>query len=103
MKFESSILVTNSSDRPLIFHLEPWGEQIEMQSGATFSLLAEAEVEGAFEIEHLEDEIIVWGWSTAVVKVFCAGEEVGLSARIRRPAVPAVPEGQRVSSFFEDC
>lgn len=100
MKFESSILVTNSSGRQLAFHLEPWGEQIEMQSGATFSVLAEAEVEGTFEIEHLEDEIIVWAWPTAVVKVFCAGEEVGPSAGLRRPAVPPVPAGQRVSSFL---
>src|ERR1700730_5845533 len=100
MKFESSILVTNSSSSPLVFHLEPWGEQIEMPSGVTFSVLAEAEVEGVFEIERFEEELIVWAWPTAVVKVFCSGEEGGPSAGMRRPAVPAVPEGQRVSSFL---
>lgn len=71
-----------------------------MLAGDTFSVLAEAEVEGAFEIEHFEEEIIVWAWPTAVVKIFCGGEEVGLSAGNRRPAVPPVPEGQRISSFF---
>src|SRR2546427_95419 len=32
MKYESSIHVTNSSDKERLFHLEPWGDQIEMPS-----------------------------------------------------------------------
>ena len=36
MKYESSIHVTNESRRPKLFHLEPWGEQIGIASGATF-------------------------------------------------------------------
>ena len=100
MKFESSILVTNVLGKPVLFHLEPWGEQFEMESGATFSVVAEADVDGKFEVEHLEGEIIVWAWPSAVVKVFCAGEEVDLSPGSQRPAAPPVPEGQRVSSFL---
>jgi hypothetical protein len=100
MKFESSISVTNSSGAMLLFHLEPWGEQIEMPVGATFRIVAEADQAGSFEVEHLEKEIIIWAWPSAVVKVFSEGQEIGNSAGVERPAVPPVPEGQRVSSFL---
>ena len=102
MKYESSIHVTNESGVPQVFHLEPWGEQIEMAPGVTFVLVAEANRQGSFEVEHGEKEIIVWAWPTASVKIFCEGTEIGLSAGIARPAVPEVPEGQTVSSFLRN-
>ena len=101
MAFEATVDVTNSSDTVTLLHLEPWGEQIEMPLNATFSIHAEAEEAGAFEIEHLEQEIIVWAWSTAIVKVFWEGVEIGIGAGDRRPPVPTVPEGKRVSSFLK--
>jgi hypothetical protein len=101
MKFETSMSFTNSSGRPVIFHLEPWGEPIEMPSDATFSVRAEADQVGSFEVEHLEGEIIVWAWPTAVVKILKGNEEIGISAGIRRPPVPAVPEAQTVSLFLK--
>jgi hypothetical protein len=100
MKYESSIHVTNSSGKPRLFHLEPWGDQIEMASGATFVLRAESSQNGAFEIEHGEDEIIVWAWPTASVKIFSAGIEIGVVPGVERPAVPDVPEGHTAVSFL---
>jgi hypothetical protein len=100
MEFESSIHVTNSSEGTVIFHLEPWGEQIEMPPGAKFVIAAEAEQKGSFEVEHGENEITLWAWPSAVVRVFCEGEEIGAAAGISRPAVPAVPEGRSASSFL---
>ena len=100
MKYESSIHVTKSSGKSLLFHLEPWGDQIEMGSGATFVLCAEAAQPGSFEIERGEDEIIVWAWPTASVKIFSEGSEIGMPAGVERPAVPDVPEGQMVASFM---
>src|SRR5258706_12260163 len=100
MKYESSIHVTNSSGKPRLFHLEPWGDQIEMASGTTLALRAEACQQGSFEVEHGEEEIIVWAWPTASVKIFSEGSEVGFAAGVERPAVPEVPEGQTVASFL---
>ena len=100
MKFESSIQITNSSEATLIFQLEPWGEQIEMPAGATFVVAAEAEQSGAFEVEHCKDGTTVWAWPSAVVKVFCEGEEIGKRSGGERCAVPPVPEGQSVRSFL---
>jgi hypothetical protein len=100
MTYESSIQVTNSSGKPLLFHLEPWGDQIEMASGATFVLCAKAGEQGSFEVEHGENEIIVWAWPTASVKIFSDGTEIGMAPGVERPAVPDVPEGQTVASFL---
>ena len=96
----SSINISNASDREIIFHLEPWGEQIQMASGSTFKIVAESEQEGSFEVEYGEDEIIVWAWPSAVVKVFCDGKEIGIESGTDRPAVPGVPEGHTTSSFL---
>jgi hypothetical protein len=100
MKYQSSINIRNASGRTLTFNLEPWGEQTEMPAGATFTVTAEAGQQGSFEVEHDEDEITLWVWPGAVVKVFCGGDELGVSAGTQRPAVPPVPGGQSVSSFL---
>jgi hypothetical protein len=100
MKFESSVALTNSNAIEIVVHLEPWGEQFAMSPGITFSITAKAEQPGSFEIEYLEQEIIVWAWPTAIVKVFRGNVEVGIGAGLDRPAVPPVPEGQSVSSFL---
>ena len=71
-----------------------------MMSGATFVVIAEAERQGSFEVEYHENEIAAWAWPTASVRVFHDGEENGIAAGMRRPAVPHVPEGQSVSSFL---
>ena len=100
MKYQSSINLRNASGRTLMFHLEPWGEQIEMPAGAAFTVTAEAEQQGSFEVGHGADEITLWAWPSAVVKVFYEGDEVGASAGAERPAVPPIPDGQSVSSFL---
>ena len=92
MKYQSSINIRNASGKTLTFHLEPWGEQLEMPAGAAFTITAEAEQQGSFEVEHGKDEITLWAWPSAVVKVFCEGEEIGVSAGAERPAVPPIPE-----------
>ena len=100
MAHTSSINISNASDREIIFHLEPWGEQIKMVLGSTFNIVAESEQQGSFEVEYGEGEIIVWAWPSAIVKVFCDGKEVGIESGVARPAVPAVPKGETTSSFL---
>jgi hypothetical protein len=100
MSFESSISVKNALGRKVIFHLEPWGEEVEMPIGATFVVVAEAEQVGSFEVEHGDASITVWAWPSAVVKVLSGGKEIGISAGTKRSAVPSVPEGQTVSFFL---
>ena len=100
MSFESSISVTNSANRSVILYLEPWGDQFEMLPATTLCLIARAVQPGSFEIEHLEDEIIVWAWTGSVVSVFSEGNEACILNGDERPPVPEVPEGQSVSGFL---
>src|SRR4051812_32779998 len=100
MTYQSTINIRNASGKTRTFHLEPWGEQIEMRSGATFTVTAEAERQGSFEVEHGEDGITVWAWPSAVVKIFQGDEEIWPGAGIKLPAVPPVPSGESVSSFL---
>ena len=100
MTYQASINVTNASGKEIIFHLEPWGEQIGMPPSQSFTVTAEAEEEGSFEVEYGKGKIIVWAWSSAVAKVFCEGKELGGLAGKDRPAVPAIPAGKGVSSFL---
>ena len=83
-----------------MFHLEPWGEQIEMSAGAAFTVTAVAGQQGSSEVERGADELTLWAWPSAVVKVFCGGDEIGVSAGAQRPAAPPVPGGQSASSFL---
>ena len=83
-----------------MFRLEPWGEEFEMPLRATFVVVAEAEQLGSFEVEHGDAAITIWAWPSAIVKVLSQDEEIGVSAGIRRPAVPSVPKGQSASSFL---
>ena len=100
MKFETSINVTNSNGKAIVLHLEPWGDQFVMSPSSTLLITGKAEQQGSFEIQHLEGEIIVWAWPSAIVKVFSGDVEVGIDAGLERPPVPSVPEGQTVSSFL---
>lgn len=97
MSYESSIAVKNSSADPKVLHLEPWGEQFVMAPGSTFQVSTKANQRGTLEVEHLEQEIIVWAWSGSTVRVFSGGIEINA---YERPAVPSVPEGKSVSAFF---
>jgi len=65
MKFESSITVTNSNGKEIVLHLEPWGEQLVMPPSSTLIITAKAVQLGSFEIERLDNEVIVWAWPSA--------------------------------------
>lgn len=96
MSYKTSLSISNLRDKEIIFHLEPWGEQISMPIGATFQIIAEAKKPGEVEIQYEEDNIIVWGWEGSVLNVFCNGKEISTD----HPEVPPVPRGTRVSSFI---
>ena len=92
--------VTNSFARAVMFHLEPWGEQIPMEPGVSFDVLVEAEQEGFVEVEYGDHGIIVWCWAGSTAKIFCEGVEIGIAEGLKRPNVPGVPDGQTVASFL---
>ena len=98
MKFETSITLQNSDEDSLTLHLEPWGEQHLILSGASVRLVATAEQSGEFEIEYATKNIFVWAWPTATLKVFADSEEITTAATgIPVPAGPL----KKFFSMFE--
>ena len=71
-----------------------------MLSGKTFEFIGEGEKEGKFEIEFSEDAIIVFGWKSSTVKIFCEGEEINNRAS-GKIAVPKFPESKSLLSFVK--
>src|SRR5262245_8898705 len=100
MSYRTSIQVSNSTDKEIIFHLEPWCEQIKMTQVSVFQVGAEAKDGGELEVEYGEDRIVVWGWPSSILTIFCNGKEIGAAIPSNRPRVPSVPKGTRVSSFI---
>jgi hypothetical protein len=100
MKYKSSVQITNSTKESKMLILEPWAEEFEMLSGDTFEFVGEGEKEGKFEIEFSENAIIVFGWESSTVKIFCDGNEInnGASGKL---AVPTFLEGKNFLSFVK--
>lgn len=100
MKYKSSTLVTNSFKDSKLLILEPWAEEFEIPSGKSFEFVGEGEKEGNFEVEFSENAIIVFGWESSTVKVFCDGQEInnGASGKL---AVPVFQKDKSLSSFVK--
>ena len=100
MKYKSSIQITNSAKDSKLLILEPWAEEFEMLSGSTFEFIGEGEKEGNFEVEFRENAIIVFGWESSTVKIFCDGEEINYKAS-GKIAVPTFSAGKNFTSFVK--
>lgn len=90
--------VKNTRPEVVIFRLEPWCEEHEMQPGDFYEVVAEGpSQEAALEIEERGGEIVVYAWCGSTVRVFDeSGDPIG---RTERPIVPPLPPGVTVSSF----
>ena|ERR1044071_10460945 len=96
MIYKSIVSISNSSDKEITFHLEPWGEQRTMPPGGRFQVVLEANEPGEVEVEYEQDNILVWGWSGSVATVYPDGQ----APSDTRPGVPPVPHGKSVCSFI---
>jgi uncharacterized protein affecting Mg2+/Co2+ transport len=76
LKYTSSIRIRNSSSGPKRLWVEPWGDEITMQSGVVFEVVAEGPVGDCLEVEAKDSEIFVYGWSQSIVRVFELGKIV---------------------------
>lgn len=100
MRYESSVQITNSSEDSKLLILEPWAEEFELPSGKTFEFVGEGEKKGKFEVELSENAIIVFGWESSTVEIFCDGEKIneGASGKL---TVPVFTEGKNFLSFVK--
>ncbi len=73
-----TLRLTNSNNTGLKVHLEPWGEECEMESGATIEIAAQGPSGDTLEVEYGENVITVYGWSGSTISVseVCATKDL---------------------------
>lgn len=70
-----------------------------MPASAIFTIVAKAEQSGSLQIDYGDGGIIVWGWPSSTLTIYCKGDEIGGLVSKHLP-VPGVPEGQTVASLM---
>jgi hypothetical protein len=82
-EFISKFSYKNSSSQSRRLILEPWGEQYQIAVGQIVEVIGSGGLEGmSFEIDHLDECIIVYGWQGSIVKVLSAGVELDQDSQI---------------------
>lgn len=66
---EIAVRITNSFKDEVELHLEPWGEQYKIQSGASIKVEVNGPNTDILELECAEGKLIVYGWPGSVVTV----------------------------------
>lgn len=64
MTYTSKFIFTNSSPDPLLLVLEPWAEERMIRPNSSVEVMGEGGEAGSyFELEQLDDRLIVYGWA----------------------------------------
>ncbi|MCS4295493.1 hypothetical protein M2375_003736 [Comamonas sp. BIGb0152] len=70
MKYVCNFIYTNSSPDAVLLVLEPWGEEVLLASGGSAEVIGEGGLAGsAFELEQLDDRLIVYAWPDSVASI----------------------------------
>jgi hypothetical protein len=71
-----SLVVTNRHAEPIIFYLEPWGDEHEMSPGATFRIDFYAPNIGAIPVSYEQGSITVEGWEGSFAEIWHEGQQL---------------------------
>src|SRR5260221_8971941 len=74
--YTSYLRVQNSSRSSRKLWIEPWGDEISMPPGVTFSIVAKGPVGDCLEVAIGDSELVVYGWPQSTLAIFQAGELV---------------------------
>ena len=67
---------TNSSLNPLRLVLEPWAEEYVIQPNSSAEVIGEGGEAGSyFELEQLDDRLIIYAWIGCVAYITLRGEK----------------------------
>lgn len=80
---ESKINCTNGTSRLMLLIIEPWAEQYWLTPGMSVDVVAVGGVgKGAFEVEYVDEGMIVYAWEGSVVSVLIDGVEAEPDSQI---------------------
>ncbi len=80
--------VRNRRNRPVLFRVEPWGEEYELPPGATFNVTGRGPEGDGIEVAWGDDAVTVYAWPGASLRVVHRGVDVGPSERATAPRIP---------------
>jgi hypothetical protein len=92
-----SCLITNGRETARMLRMEPWGEEVMIPPGATAKLIATGEEPGELHIEDADSLLIIYGWPSSQLTLFCDEEKMWESY----PPAPAVPNKMDMRSFVK--
>ena len=84
---EVRLLLINSTDKPLSFVLEPWGEVYPFEPETQISLVFCGPEGGHPEVDYGAEAVTVWSWSGSTARVFKDDRELG-AGKFERTPVP---------------
>lgn len=67
---ENAIVLINSTNHALAVIIEPWAEELEMATGASWRCVCYAPVRADIQIEFYTDCIIIYGLAGSFVRIF---------------------------------
>ena len=71
--YTAYLRVQNSSRNSRKLWIEPWGDEILMQPGATFDIVAKGPEGDCLEVANGDSDIVVYGWPKSTLVVLQAG------------------------------
>src|ERR687894_317712 len=95
MSYSATIVIANRTEAELTVFVEPGTQVFRLPAGAKVRILAEADYEGDFEIDHSGEYMTVSGWATAVLRCEAEGTTVPASAELPGEIVARATPGQR--------
>jgi hypothetical protein len=65
----AEVIIQNSSDRDVVFFLEPWGSEHKVTPAQEAVVSGSSAQPGSFTIEFRGDRMVVWGWQQSLADV----------------------------------
>jgi hypothetical protein len=79
--------IQSREKEPLMLHLEPWGDEVQMRAGSWYDIVAKGPTDGCIQIEVESGNIFLYGWSGSILSVYQSGDLV-CDCSVPAPALP---------------
>ena len=63
------IQITNTSQRSVLFRLEPWGDEKEIRSEESVTIQGVGPEDGLLEIEQSDNVLTLHGWEGSILEI----------------------------------